>query len=174
MQALCFERRQNAGTAPLIRQARRLRSRRRAARDIEMKRVVKKKVDSPPSPLQGLFHAFARLAERAGEGRPQLRGLRVARDPSADRFVVVHLGARVEFLLVIQADGEPPKAAVECRRVDGAGVTETTLLARFCFNEAGVVTESTVPELVDERVDQSPAAWSIVAAVMWCALETQA
>lgn len=139
-----------------------------------MKRVVKKKLESPPSPLQGLFHAFVRLAEKAGEGRPQLRGLRVARDPSADRFVVVHLGARVEFLLVIHADQASPHADVECRRVDGAGVTEPALLARLRFNEAGVVTESTVPELVDERVDQSPAAWSIVAAVMWCAMEAQA
>jgi hypothetical protein len=139
-----------------------------------MKRVVKKKVEGPPSPLLGLFHAFARLAEKAGDGRPQLRGLRVARDPTADRLVVVHLGARVEFLLVIHAAGTPPEAEVECRRVDGAGVVEAAPLARFRFNEAGVVTASTVPELVNERVDQPPAAWSIVAAVMWCALEAQA
>lgn len=139
-----------------------------------MKRVVKKKTESAPSPLQGLFHAFARLAEKAGEGRPQLRGLRVARDPSADRIVVVHLGARVEFLLVIHAERQPPDAEIECRRMDGAGVAEAAPLARLRFDESGAVTESTVPELVGERVDQSPAAWSIVAAVMWCALEAQA
>jgi hypothetical protein len=135
-----------------------------------MKRVVKKKVEGPPSPLLGLFHSFARLAEKAGEGRPQLRGLRVARDPSANRFVVVHLNARVEFVLVIHADNQPPDAEVECRRMDGAGVTEAATIACFRFNETGVVTESTVPELVNERVDQTPAAWSIVAAVMWSAL----
>jgi hypothetical protein len=141
-----------------------------------MKRVVKKKTEGQsgasgtPSAAQGLFKSFARLAEKAGEGRPQLRGLRVATDPTADRFVVVHLGARVEFVLEIHGDSQPPDAEVACRRMDGAGVTETAPLARFRFNEAGVVTESTVPELVNERVDQTPAAWSIVAAVMWSAL----
>ena len=140
-----------------------------------MKRVVKKKVDgqvaagSPASTLQGLFHSFARLAEKAGDGRPLLRGLRVARDPTADRFVVVHSGARVEFVLV-PSDSQPPEAAVECRRMDGGGATETATIAHFRFNETGVVSESSVPELVNERIDQSPAAWSIVAAVLWSAM----
>jgi len=33
--------------------------------------------------------------------RAQFRGLRVAHDPNADRFVVVHIGSRVEFVLQI-------------------------------------------------------------------------
>src|SRR5262245_22406628 len=144
-----------------------------------MKRVVKKKSEreggpiGTASPLRSLFQAFAKLAEAAGDGRPQLRGLRVARDPTADRFVVVHLGVRVEFVLVNHGVGQLQDAEVECRRIDGAGVAETGLLARFRFNGDGVVSESTVPELVNERVNQAPAAWSIVAAVMWCALMTQ-
>jgi hypothetical protein len=141
-----------------------------------MKKVVKKKSESQgaassiASPMRSLFHAFARLAETAGDGRPQLRGLRVARDPSADRFVVVHLGARVEFVLKIQGASQPQDAEVECRRIDGAGVAETVPLARFRFNESGVVSESSVAELVNERIDQAPAAWSIIAAVMWSAM----
>ncbi len=46
-------------------------------------------------------------------------------------------------------------------------------IAGFRFNEAGIVSESTVPELVNERLDQKTGAWSIVAAVMWNALQTQ-
>jgi hypothetical protein len=141
-----------------------------------MKKVVRKKSEQQSgasgtvSPLRSLFLAFARFAETAGDGRPQLRGLRVARDPVRDRFVVVHLGSRVEFVLVIQGASEAQDAEVECRRIDGAGVAETATLARFRFNQAGVVSESTVAELVNERVDQTPAAWSIVAAVMWSAM----
>lgn len=140
-----------------------------------MKKVVKKKTqgqDSAATPMRALFHAFTRLAEGAGEGRPQLRGLRVARDPIADRFVVVHLNARVEFVLVIHA-GEPAAAEIECRRIDGAGVTDPATLARFRFDANGVVLESTDAEFVNERIDQSPAAWSIVAAVMWSAMMAQ-
>lgn len=135
-----------------------------------MKRVAKKKVEGTGTVVQGLFLTFARLAESAGDGRPQLRGLRVARDPSADRFVVVHLGARVEFLLEMHPENQPPDAEVLCRRIDGMGKAETDALARFSFNETGVVCESSVPELVNERVDQSPSAWGIVAAVMWGAM----
>jgi hypothetical protein len=135
-----------------------------------MKRVVKKKVEGTGTVVQGLFQSFARLAESAGEGKPQLRGLRVARDPAADRFIVVHLGARVEFLLEMHPEHQPPDAEVLCRRVDGMGKTEPEVLARFSFNENGVVCASNVTELVNERVDQSPSAWGIVASVMWGAM----
>ena len=48
------------------------------------------------------------------------------------------------------------------------------MIARFRFNEAGTVSESTVPELLNERLDQKNGAWSIVAAVLWNALQAQA
>jgi hypothetical protein len=139
-----------------------------------MKRVARKKVEADATGvgavLRGLFRSFAKLAEQAGDGRPLLRGLRVAHDPKADRFVVVHSGSRVEFVLVPHGDDQPPYAEVECRRMDSAGVTEETAIARLRFDETGVVTQSTVPELVNERIDQAPGAWSIVAAVIWDAL----
>lgn len=139
-----------------------------------MKRIARKKVEADgtgaASVLRGLFRSFAKLAEQAGDGRPLLRGLRVAHDPKADRFVVVHSGSRVEFILLPCGDGQPPYAEVECRRMDSAGSTEETAIARLRFDATGVVSQSTVPELVNERIDQAPGAWSIVAAVIWDAL----
>src|SRR5512144_130964 len=117
-----------------------------------MKKAVKKKAESDAgskSVLRSVFRSFARLAEQAGEGRPLLRGLRVAHDPTTERFVIVHGGSRVEFLLVLPADANPTHADVECRRMGGTGVTETAALASFRFDEAGTVSQSTVPELVD-------------------------
>ena len=90
-----------------------------------------------------------------------------------DRFVAVHLGARVEFLLRTDSAAAPPHAEVECRPVNSLGATGETIVARFRFNETGVVTESSVPELVEVRLDQKAGAWSIVAAVMWDALQAQ-
>jgi hypothetical protein len=140
-----------------------------------MKKAAKKRVDADETGvmagMRAVFRSFAKLAERAGEGRPLLRGLRVAHDPKADRFVVVHGGTRIEFILVSQRDVEPPCVEVECRRMDSAGATEAASIARFRFDETGVVSESTVPELVGERIDQAPGAWSIVAAVIWEAMQ---
>jgi len=140
-----------------------------------MKRVVKRKSEVDETGvravMRGLFQSFAKLAEQAAGGRPLLRGLRVAHDPKGDRSVVVHGGSRVEFVLVLYCDDQPPYAEIECRRMDSAGATETTPIARFRFNETGVVTQSTVPELLNERIDQPPGAWSIVAAVIWDALQ---
>lgn len=142
-----------------------------------MKRVVRKKPKDQDSGgasvMRSLFRTFAMLAEQAAEGKPQLRGLRVAHDPKADRFVAVHLGARVEFLLCMDSGAVPPHAEVECRPVNSLGASAETTIARFRFNEAGIVTESSVPELVNERLDQKDGAWSIVAAVMWDALQAQ-
>lgn len=142
-----------------------------------MKRVAKKKVEREDSGvasvMRSLFHSFAILVEQAADGRPQLRGLRVAHDPKVDRFVAVHLGARVEFVLRIDTDSVPPHAEVECRPINSAGASGEMTIAGFRFNEAGIVSESTVPELVNERLDQKTGAWSIVAAVMWNALQTQ-
>ena len=139
-----------------------------------MKKAAKKKGEGEGSGirhvLRGLFQSFAKLAEQAAAGRAQLRGLRIAYDPKVDRFVVVHIGSRVEFVLLIYSDSPPPHAEVECRRMDSAGVTEKSTIARFRFNDAGIVSESTIPELVNEGIDQVPGAWSIVAAVMWSAL----
>jgi hypothetical protein len=138
-----------------------------------MKKAVKRKIGADEggvlSVMRGAFRSFAKLAEQAADGRPLLRGLRVAHDPTADRFVVVHGGSRVEFVLV-PSDSQPPYAEVECRRMDSAGVTESSTIASFRFNETGVVSQSTIPELVNERIDQAPGAWSIVAAVIWSAL----
>ncbi len=117
--------------------------------------------------LRGLFQAFAKLAERAAEDRPLLRGLRIAHDPSAHRFVAAHAGSYVEFVFACPGDGVPPLGEVECRRMDTAGATETSTIARFRFKEDGSITESTVPELVDQKIDTAPAAWSLVAAVLW-------
>ena len=143
-----------------------------------MKKAVKKKVEADGSGvlsvLRSLFRSFAKLAEQAGEGRPLLRGLRVAQDPKADRIVIVHGGSRVEFVLIPVGDRDPPYAEVECRRMDSAGATETTPIARFRFNETGIVSESTVPELVNENIAQANGAWSIVAAVIWNALQVTA
>jgi len=63
-----------------------------------------------PSVLQVLFRSFSKLAERAAEGRPLFRGLRIAHDPGADRFVVVHAGSWIEFVLTIPGDCVPPMA----------------------------------------------------------------
>ena len=50
-----------------------------------MKRIAKKKVESEgggfESVMRSLFRSFAMLIEQAADGRPQLRGLRVAHDP---------------------------------------------------------------------------------------------
>ncbi|GEM_PF-1401381 len=143
-----------------------------------MKKAAKRKVEGDGtgvvSAMRGLFRSFAKLAEQAGDGRPLLRGLRVAHDPKADRFVVVHSGSRVEFVLLLDANSQPPHAEVECRRMDSAGATEQTTIARFRYDDTGVVSQSTVPELISERIDQAPGAWSIVAAVIWNALEARA
>lgn len=119
------------------------------------------------STLQTRFRSFSQLAERAGEGRPLLRGLRVARDPKADRFVVVHAGARVEFAVVPAPEADPTLACVECRGIDTAGRAEANPLARFSFGEDGIIAQSTIPELANVAIDQVPAAWSVVAAVLW-------
>jgi len=138
-----------------------------------VKKAVKKRVEpdksGTSSVLRSLFRSFAKLAEQAGDGRPLLRGLRVAQDPSADRIVVVHGGARVEFVLV-PGTGEPPYADVECRRMDSIGATEATPIASFRFDETGHVSQSSVPELVNENVSQANGAWSIVGAVVWNAM----
>jgi hypothetical protein len=142
-----------------------------------MKRVAKKKVESETSGaesvLRSLFRSFALLIEQAADGRPQLRGLRVAHDPKGDRFVAVHLGARVEFVLLIDSDSVPAQADVECRPINSVGAAAEMAIARFRFNEDGIVSEATVPELVNERLDQKNGAWSIVAAVLWNALQAQ-
>lgn len=138
-----------------------------------MKKSAKKKVDSEGSAslsiLRSLFRSFAKLAEEAGNGRPLLRGLRVAQDPTADRIVIVHGGTRVEFVLV-PGTGEPAHADVECRRMDSLGATEPTPLASFRFSEAGTISQSTVPELVNENIAEENGAWSIVSAVIWAAM----
>lgn len=140
-----------------------------------MKKAVKRKVGADETGVRavlcGHFRAFAKLAEQAGEGRPLLRGLRVAHDPTANRFVVVHGGSRVEFVLLLHDDSVPPCAEVECRRMDTAGATEQAPIAVFRFSDAGVVLQSTVAELVDEKITEAPGAWSVVAAVIWGALQ---
>jgi hypothetical protein len=142
-----------------------------------MKRVAKRKPEAEDtgagSSLRVLFRSFAKLVERAGAGRPLLRGLRVAYDPNGDRVVVVHGGSRIEFVLVLHRDYEPPCAEIECRRMDSAGVSEQTAMARFRFDEAGLIVEASVPELLNEKVDQETGAWSIVAAVIWDAMQQQ-
>src|SRR5262245_6587974 len=140
-----------------------------------MKKVVKKKSaveeTGPRSVMSGRFRSFGKLAEQAGSGRPLLRGLRVAQDPKVDRFVAVHGATRVEFLLVHSTDAEPPYAEIECRRINAMGAAEQDTIGCFRFNDAGAVSQSTVPELVDERIDQESGAWSIVAAVIWDAMQ---
>jgi hypothetical protein len=65
-----------------------------------VKRAAKKKIEPEESAtrsvLRSQFRSFAKLAEQTGDGRPLLRGLRVAQDPTADRIVIVHGGTRVE------------------------------------------------------------------------------
>ena len=138
------------------------------------KKTAKKKAAARKSPvpsiLRSQFQSFARLAEQAGDGRPLLRGLRVAQDPTADRIVIVHGGSRIEFVLV-PGTGDPPYAEVECRRMDSMGATEATPIASFRFDESGSVLQSTVPELVNENISQSNGAWSIVGAVIWDAMQ---
>ena len=139
-----------------------------------MKKAAKKKVEPEASGTssvkRSVFRSFAKLAEQAGDGRPLLRGLRVAQDPSADRIVIVHGGSRVEFVLILGA-GDSPYADVECRRMDSTGATEATPIASFQFNETGNVSQSSVPELVNENISQANGAWSIVGAVVWNAMQ---
>lgn len=141
-----------------------------------MKKLVKRKTvveeTGPQVTMRGLFRSFGLLAEKAGNGRPLLRGLRVARDPNADRFVAVHGATRVEFVLVHSADTEPPYAEIECRRMNSAGDTEPNTIGRFRFDHTGVVSQSTVAELVGEKIDQDSGAWSIVAALIWDAMQS--
>jgi hypothetical protein len=138
-----------------------------------VKKATKNRVEAEggeaASVLRGVFRSFAKLAERAGEGRPLLRGLRVGHDPSAERIVIVHGGSRVEFLL--PGDGVPSHADVECRRVESTGVTQNEAIASFRFNASGEVLQSSVPELVGENIAQENGAWSIVAAVVWNAMQ---
>lgn len=139
-----------------------------------MKKAAKKKVQTQgggtSSVLRSLFRSFARLAEQAGDGRPLLRGLRVAQDPTADRIVIVHGGSRIEFVLVPGA-ADAANALVECRRMDTVGATEATPIASFNFDESGVVSQSSVPELSSENVAEPNGAWSIVGAVIWIAMQ---
>jgi len=139
-----------------------------------MRKTAKKKVEAEgsgtPSVMRSLFRSFAKLAEQAGDGRPLLRGLRVAQDPTADRIVIVHGGSRVEFVLV-PGIGDPPHATVECRRMDSIGATEAAPIATFRFNETGHVLQSSVPELVNENISETNGAWSIVGAVIWNAMQ---
>ena len=139
-----------------------------------MKKAAKKKPEAQgsgtSSVIRSLFRSFARLAEQAGDGRPLLKGLRVAQDPTAERIVIVHGGSRVEFVLVPGA-GDPPYADVECRRMDSIGATEAMPIARFRFDETGNVSEASVPELVNENISEPNGAWSIVSAVIWNAMQ---
>jgi len=139
-----------------------------------VKKAAKKKAEAKTSGatsvVRSLFRSFAKLAEQAGDGRPLLRGLRVAQDPTADRIVIVHGGSRVEFVLV-PGTGDPPHAEVECRRMDSIGGTEATPIASFRFDETGNVLQSSVPELVNENISQANGAWSIVGAVIWNAMQ---
>ncbi len=142
-----------------------------------MRKTTRKKpadgaTDTSPL-LRGLFRSFAKLAERAAEDRPLLRGLRIAHDPAADRFVAAHAGSYVEFVLAIPGDCVPPLGEVECRSMDSAGATDVSTIARFRFKEDGIITESTVPELAGQRIDLAPAAWSVVAAVLWINLHSK-
>lgn len=139
-----------------------------------MKKAAKKKPEAQgsgtSSVMRSLFRSFARLAEQAGDGRPLLKGLRVAQDPTADRIVIVHGGTRVEFVLV-PGTGDPPQADVECRRMDSAGATEAMPIANFSFDETGNLSQSSVPELVNENISETNGAWSIVSAVIWNAMQ---
>ena len=139
-----------------------------------MKKAAKKKPEAQgggtSSVLRSLFRSFARLAEQAGDGRPLLKGLRVAQDPTADRIVIVHGGSRIEFVLVPGA-GDSTYADVECRRMDSIGATEAIPIARFRFDETGNVSEASVPELVNEKISEPNGAWSIVSAVIWNAMQ---
>jgi hypothetical protein len=97
-----------------------------------------------------------------------LRGARVGRDPKGDRFVVVHAGSQVEFVLA-SVDDAAMQGEVVCKRIDSSGTSEGSAIARFVYSEAGVVLESTVDELIDTRIDETEGAASIVASVMWAA-----
>jgi hypothetical protein len=125
------------------------------------------------APLRALFLSFSKLAAQAAEGRPLLRGLRVAHDPKADRFVVVHAASRVEFVLTIAANATPARGDIGCRAIDSSGAAGAASLARFAFDASGVITESTVPELVNERIDLIAGASSVVSAVIWINMHAQ-
>jgi hypothetical protein len=142
---------------------------------IPTKKKAAEEASGPAPVMRARFRAFSKLAEQAGEGRPLLRGLRVAHDPKADRFVVVHAGSRLEFVLSIPApaDGEATRAQVVCRRMDTAGTTEAAPIASFAFDETGVIQTSSIPELASERVDLAAGAWSVVAAVLWGNMHAQ-
>lgn len=139
-----------------------------------MKKAAKKEVktqgNATSSVLRSLFRSFAKLAEQAGDGRPLLRGLRVAQDPTADRIVIVHGGSRVEFVLVPDSV-DPMYADVECRRIDSIGTTEAMPIAKFRFTESGNVSQSSVPELVNENISDANGAWSIVSSAIWSAMQ---
>jgi hypothetical protein len=134
------------------------------------KKGVKTQANGTSSVLRSLFRSFAKLAEQAGDGRPLLRGLRVAQDPTADRIVIVHGGSRVEFVLVPDSV-EPTYADVQCRRIDSIGTTEAMPIASFRFNESGNVSQSSVPELVNENISEANGAWSIVSSAIWSAMQ---
>jgi hypothetical protein len=142
-----------------------------------MKRISRKKVADAganiPPVLRGLFRSFAKLAERAAEDRPLLRGLRVAYDSIAERFVVAHAGSYVEFVLAIPKDCLPPLGEIECRRMASAGTRDESTIARFRFDEGGILTESTVPEFAGQNIDLAATVWSVVAAVLWINLHAQ-
>ena len=132
-----------------------------------MRKAAKSKVTAeesgPAKVLQSAFRTFAKLASQAAESRAQLRGLRVATDPQMDRFVAVHLNSRVEFVLRIDRESAEASATIDCFRMDSAGVSEEATIARLRYGEAGAVLEASIPELVGERIDQSPGASSIIA-----------
>lgn len=134
-----------------------------------MKKTVKKKSESAAhASARALFRAFTDLSEKVAAARPLLRGARIGRDPSADRFVVVHAGSQIEFVLMLP-DDDAAKPVIECRRIDSSGASASSAIARFAFDERGTIVESTMPEWTGLRIDDKDGAWSVVAAVMWAA-----
>jgi hypothetical protein len=135
-----------------------------------MKKAVKKKSESAAQgSARVIFRTFTDLAEKVAAGRPLMRGARVGRDPAADRFVVVHAGSQIEFVLLLAGEQETARAEVECRRIDSSGASGSSAIARFAFDPKGVIVESSVPELMATRIDDKEGAWSVVASVMWSA-----
>lgn len=55
--------------------------------------------------------------------------------------------------------------------MDSAGATEAMPIANFSFDETGNLSQSSVPELVNENISETNGAWSIVSAVIWNAMQ---
>ena len=118
--------------------------------------------------MRSVFRSFAKLAEQRANDDRFFVGCELPRTPLPTGSSLCMAGRASNSF-----SSWAPALAVRGRRVPAngsTGATEATPIASFQFNETGNVSQSSVPELVNENISQANGAWSIVGAVVWNAM----